>query len=97
MVPVAGRHGLVQDRGHAGVLALRAEPLVVVADLLDKIGVTTDSAQRGANSAMFSATSDFSHLARARLQAFLDKRTPNFEGKVSEDMPPFYTDWTRMP
>ena len=45
---------------------------LVVADLLKKIGISTDSAQFGANAAMFSATSDFSPLARTRLQAFLD-------------------------
>ncbi len=40
--------------GSIGVLAGK----LVVADLLKKIGISTDSAQFGANAAMFSATSD---------------------------------------
>lgn len=29
------------------------------------------------------------------VQAFLDKRDPDFQGKVSSDLPPFYGDWAR--
>ncbi|HUC11854.1 MAG TPA: signal peptide peptidase SppA [Stellaceae bacterium] len=61
--------------GSIGVLAGK----LVVADLLNKIGVSTDAVQFGANAAMFSATSDFSSLARARLQAFLDATYRGFK------------------
>src|SRR5271166_3119553 len=44
--------------GSIGVIAGK----LVVADLLKKIGVSTDAAQFGSNAAMFSATSDFTPL-----------------------------------
>ena len=65
--------------GSIGVLAGK----LVVADLLKKIGVSTDAAQFGANAAMFSATSDFSPLARGRLQAFLDATYQGFKDHVA--------------
>ena len=65
--------------GSIGVLAGK----LVVADLLKKIGVSSDAAQFGANSAMFSATSGFSPLARARLQAFLDATYRGFKDHVA--------------
>ena len=65
--------------GSIGVLAGK----LVVADLLKKIGISTDSAQFGANAAMFSATSEFSPLARARLQAFLDATYQGFKDHVA--------------
>ena len=65
--------------GSIGVLAGK----LVVAELLKKIGVSTDAAQFGANAAMFSATSDFSPLARARLQAFLDATYQGFKDHVA--------------
>jgi len=65
--------------GSIGVLAGK----LVIADLLKKVGVSTDAAQFGANSAMFSATSDFSPLARARLQAFLDATYQGFKDHVA--------------
>jgi protease-4 len=65
--------------GSIGVLAGK----LVVADLLKKIGVSTDAVPFGANSAMFSATSDFSPLARARLQAFLDATYRGFKDHVA--------------
>jgi protease-4 len=65
--------------GSIGVLAGK----LVVADLLKKIGVSTDAAQFGANSAMFSATSDFSPVAQARLQAFLDATYRGFKEHVA--------------
>ncbi len=65
--------------GSIGVLAGKLD----VADLLKKVGVSTDAAQFGANAAMFSATSDFSPLARARLQAFLDATYQGFKDHVA--------------
>lgn len=65
--------------GSIGVLAGK----LVAADLLKKIGVSTDSAQIGANAAMFSATSQFSPLAKARLQAFLDAAYKGFKEHVA--------------
>jgi protease-4 len=65
--------------GSIGVLAGK----LVVAKLLKKIGVSTDAAQFGANAAMFSATSDFSPLARGRLQAFLDATYQGFKDHVA--------------
>ena len=65
--------------GSIGVLAGK----LVVAELLKKIGVSTDAAQFGANAAMFSATSDFSPLARGRLQAFLDATYHGFKDHVA--------------
>jgi protease IV len=65
--------------GSIGVLAGK----LVVAKLLKKIGVSTDAAQFGANAAMFSATSDFSPLARGRLQAFLDATYQAFKDHVA--------------
>jgi protease IV len=65
--------------GSIGVLAGK----LVMADLLKKIGVSTDSAQVGANAAMFSATSEFSALARSRLEAFLDTTYQGFKDHVA--------------
>jgi protease-4 len=65
--------------GSIGVLAGK----LVVADLLKKMGVSTDSVQIGANAAMFSPTSDFSAFARARLEAFLDETYKGFKDHVA--------------
>src|SRR6266436_775133 len=65
--------------GSIGVLAGK----LVVADLLKKIGVSTDSAQVGANAAMFSPTSDFSARAHNRLEAFLDDTYKGFKDHVA--------------
>jgi len=56
---------------------------LVVADLLKKIGVSTDSAQIGANAAMFSPTADFSARAHSRLEAFLDETYKGFKDHVA--------------
>jgi protease-4 len=64
--------------GSIGVLAGK----LVVADLLKKIGVSTDSAQIGANAAMFSPTAEFSARARSRLEAFLDETYKGFKDHV---------------
>jgi protease-4 len=65
--------------GSIGVLAGK----MVVSDLLKKIGVSTDSAQIGANAAMFSPTEDFSERGRARLEAFLDETYRGFKDHVA--------------
>ena len=65
--------------GSIGVLAGK----LVVADLMKKIGVSTDAAQFGANAAMFSAASDFSPAGQARLQAFLDATYRGFKDHVA--------------
>ena len=56
---------------------------LVVSDLLKKIGVSTDSAQIGANAAMFSPTADFSERGHARLEAFLDETYRGFKDHVA--------------
>src|SRR5205823_9671517 len=55
--------------GSIGVLAGK----FVISGLLQKLGVTGDSAQRGANAAMFSQFEDFSPTSRERLDVFLDR------------------------
>src|SRR5256885_430917 len=65
--------------GSIGVLAGK----LVVAHLLNKIGVTTDSAERGANSGMFSTLRDFSPAERQRLDTFLDLTYRGFKEHVA--------------
>ena len=65
--------------GSIGVLAGK----LVVSGLLKKIGVTTDSAQFGANAGMASATSQFSPFAEARVQALLDATYKGFKDHVA--------------
>jgi protease-4 len=65
--------------GSIGVLAGK----LVVADLLKKVGVSTDSVQIGANAAMFSPTADFSARAHSRLGAFLDETYRGFKDHVA--------------
>jgi protease IV len=65
--------------GSIGVLAGK----LVVSELLKKLGVSTDSAQIGANAAMFTSTSDFSSQAHNRLEAFLDDTYRGFKDHVA--------------
>src|SRR5271169_1700547 len=65
--------------GSIGVLAGK----IVVSDLFKKLGVSADSAQIGANAAMFSSTSDFSARAHSRLEAFLDDTYRGFKDHVA--------------
>ena len=65
--------------GSIGVLAGK----FIVAELLQKLGVTAESVQRGANAAMFSQFEDFSPAARQRLDAFLDKVYAGFKAHVA--------------
>ena len=65
--------------GSIGVLAGK----LVVTGLLDKLGVTSEAVQRGANAAMFSPFADFSPTARARLEAFLDQTYRGFKERVA--------------
>src|SRR6202011_2282066 len=66
--------------GSIGVLAGK----VVVADLFKKLGVSTDSAQIGANAAMFASTSEFSAREHSRLEAFLDDAYKGFKDHVAD-------------
>jgi protease IV len=65
--------------GSIGVLAGK----LVVSELLHKLGVTGDSAQRGANAGMFSVFNDFSPGGRQRLDAFLDEVYGGFKEHVA--------------
>jgi protease IV len=65
--------------GSIGVLAGK----MVVSDLLKKVGISTDSAQIGANAAMFSPTEGFSERGHARLEAFLDETYKGFKDHVA--------------
>lgn len=65
--------------GSIGVLAGK----LVVSDLFRKLGLSTDSAQIGANAAMYSSTSDFSARAHSRLEAFLDETYRGFKDHVA--------------
>jgi protease IV len=65
--------------GSIGVLVGK----LVIAGVLDKIGVTEDAAQHGANAAMFSALTDFSPQAEGRLNAFLDATYAGFKQRVA--------------
>src|SRR5712692_7101316 len=66
--------------GSIGILAGK----LVVGDLMKKLGVTDDTAQRGANAAMFSWVEDFSPAGRERLDAFLDAVYHGFKAHVAE-------------
>src|SRR5215212_8363944 len=66
--------------GSIGVLAGK----LVVGGLLDKLGVTEEAVQRGANAGMFSTFEDFSPAGRARLEAFLDVTYRGFKDRVAE-------------
>jgi protease-4 len=65
--------------GSIGVLAGK----LVVSDLFQKLGMSTDSAQIGANAGMFSSTSNFSARAHSRLEAFLDDTYKGFKDHVA--------------
>jgi protease-4 len=65
--------------GSIGVLAGK----LVIAQLLNKIGVTADSAERGANSGMFSTLRDFTPAERQRLDTFLDLTYRGFKEHVA--------------
>jgi protease-4 len=65
--------------GSIGILAGK----MVVAGLLQKLGITSDSAMRGGNASMFSAVEDFSDAGRERLNAFLDDIYRGFKDRVA--------------
>jgi protease-4 len=56
---------------------------IVLAGLLQKLGITTDSAQRGANADMFTTTQDFSPQARQHLADELDSTYRGFKDHVA--------------
>jgi protease-4 len=66
--------------GSIGVLAGK----IVVGGLMQKLGITTDAAARGANSGMFSATQDFTAAERAQLDAELDDTYAGFKKHVAD-------------
>jgi protease-4 len=65
--------------GSIGVLAGK----LVVTELAHKLGITDDSAQTGANAAMFSVFTDFSTTTRERLDTFLDVIYRGFKARVA--------------
>jgi protease-4 len=65
--------------GSIGVLAGK----LVFAELMKKLGITTDTVERGANSGMFSITSDFSPRGRERLDHLLDTTYAGFKNRVA--------------
>jgi protease-4 len=65
--------------GSIGILAGK----LTVGELLHKLGITSDSAQLGANAAMFSMFEDFSPAGRQRLDAFLDTVYGGFKEHVA--------------
>jgi protease IV len=56
----------------------------VVSGLLKKLGITTDSAQFGANAGMFSSTADFSPVQQQKFNAFLDAVYQGFKERVAK-------------
>ncbi|HVH82517.1 MAG TPA: signal peptide peptidase SppA [Stellaceae bacterium] len=65
--------------GSIGVLAGK----IVLGGLMEKLGITTDAVERGANAGMFSAASAFSPSARERLNAELDDTYAGFKNHVA--------------
>jgi protease-4 len=66
--------------GSIGVIAGK----LVIAGLMKKIGVTNDTAQFGANAAMFDTASEFSPEGEQRLHDFLDKIYLGFKAHVAD-------------
>jgi len=64
--------------GSIGVLGGK----IVIEGLYQKLGITTDSVERGANAGMYSATSDFSAQARQHLAEELDNTYRGFKDHV---------------
>jgi protease IV len=56
---------------------------IVLAGLLDKLGITTDSVERGANAGMFSTSQDFSPQAHQHLVDELDNTYRGFKDHVA--------------
>jgi protease-4 len=56
---------------------------IVIAGLLDKLGITTDSVERGANSGMFSTSQDFSPQAHQHLVDEIDTTYRGFKDRVA--------------
>jgi protease-4 len=66
--------------GSIGVLGGK----VVVADLLDRLGLTTGAVERGASARMFSLRRGFTDAERDRLAAMLDRIYADFVAKVAD-------------
>ncbi|GGS58038.1 signal peptide peptidase SppA [Planobispora rosea] len=56
----------------------------VIGELLDKIGVTSETVSEGANAAMFSTAHGFSESQWARVNAWLDRIYDDFVGKAAQ-------------
>jgi protease-4 len=65
--------------GSIGVIAGK----IVLTGLMEKLGVTSEAVERGANSGMFSAMSGFSPQARERLNTELDDTYAGFKSRVA--------------
>ena len=65
--------------GSIGVLGGK----VIVAGLMQKLGISIDGAQRGANADMYSASEDFSPAARQHLSDELDATYRGFKDRVA--------------
>ena len=65
--------------GSIGVLGGK----IILGDLFAKLGITTDSVQRGANADMYSLTRDFSPQARQRFSGQLDDTYRGFKDHVA--------------
>ncbi|HML09601.1 MAG TPA: signal peptide peptidase SppA [Stellaceae bacterium] len=65
--------------GSIGVLAGK----LVLGGLMQKLGITSDAAERGANSGMFSAVTNFSPAQRQRIDAELDDTYAGFKDHVA--------------
>lgn len=65
--------------GSIGVLAGK----LVVGGLFRKLGISMDSAERGANAGMYSLTQDFTPEQRQRLEGFLDETYRGFKHHVA--------------
>jgi protease-4 len=66
--------------GSIGVLGGK----IVVAGLMQKLGITADSVQHGANAGMYSMTEGFSPQARERVNAELDQVYAGFKTHVAD-------------
>jgi protease-4 len=65
--------------GSIGVLAGK----IVVAELMQKLGITSDAVARGANADMYSVTRDYSARGRERLEHLLDTVYRGFKDHVA--------------
>ena len=65
--------------GSIGVLAGK----IILGGLMEKLGITGEAVERGANAGMYAATQDFSPLAKQRLEDELDETYRGFKDHVA--------------